>query len=151
MSNTPEERVIQLMETAQLDAVMVFDCYVNVFVKFENGVIMHQGWRINDGEEPNMEEIIRTCMTNISNHLLAIERARDSAPFTLPDPLRRVVEALAESSMVPAEAARKVGCSRSTMSRRIEKIRELTGKDPLDFFQLRELLQGTYSALREVE
>lgn len=57
----------------------------------------------------------------------------------LTDKQREVVHAIAFANMNIAEAARMLGCHRNTMPWHIEKIKEKTGLNPLDFFDLHEL------------
>ena len=51
-----------------------------------------------------------------------------------------IILALADNGMKVGEVARKMYTSRQSIDRHIDKIRELTGKDPLNFYELYDLI-----------
>lgn len=51
-----------------------------------------------------------------------------------------VILALADNGMKVSEVARKLYTSRQSIDRHIERIREITGKNPLNFYDLYDLL-----------
>ena len=51
----------------------------------------------------------------------------------------KVINALAFSSMNVSAAHRTLGCARNNMEWHINRIKELTGLDPRNFFDLHEL------------
>ena len=51
----------------------------------------------------------------------------------------KIILALAESKMNVSEVARRLYMCRGTVDYQINKIRQLTGKDPLNFYDLYEL------------
>lgn len=51
-----------------------------------------------------------------------------------------VILALADNGMKVSEVARKMYTSRQSIDRHIDIIRKLTGKDPLNFYDLYDLL-----------
>lgn len=52
-----------------------------------------------------------------------------------------IILSLADNRMNVSEVARKQYMSRNTVVYNIERIREITGKDPLDFYDLHELVR----------
>ena len=51
-----------------------------------------------------------------------------------------VILALADNGMKVSEVARKLYASRQSIDKHIARIREITGKDPLNFYDLYDLL-----------
>lgn len=54
-----------------------------------------------------------------------------------------IISALAFGNMNIAAAARMIGCHRNTLVWHIEQIRQITGKNPMDFFDLMDLFRAT--------
>lgn len=52
-----------------------------------------------------------------------------------------VILALAECRMNPSDASRMLGIHRNTVIYQIGRIKQLTGKDPLCFYDLHDLVQ----------
>ena len=65
----------------------------------------------------------------------------DSGNRKLTERQCEVIAALAFSGMREAAAGRKLGCSRGNICNQMRKIREKTGKDPRDFFDLHDLYE----------
>ena len=57
----------------------------------------------------------------------------------LTDKQCEIINGLAFSSMNMAETARMIGCARNNVIWHVNAIKEKTGLDPLDFFDLQEL------------
>jgi len=135
-------RVDHLMDTAEFESVIAFDRCAVLLAQLESGEIVMDAACSKTPEEFDPEEAVKCCMISIHSKLTEVVSAQMAEPEEpkLDKTMAEVVVALAESSMIPAEASRKVGCSRSTMSRRIQKIQDTTGKNPLSFFELAQLL-----------
>lgn len=61
-----------------------------------------------------------------------------------------IIIALADNQMNIAEAGRKIFMHRSTVQYHVRKIFEATGKDPLDFYDMCELLPEAERTLQDI-
>ena len=62
--------------------------------------------------------------------------------FVLTDKQREVVLAFADCGMNVSKASKKIFRDRNTVLYHVKRIREATGKDPMNFYDLVELVEG---------
>lgn len=63
--------------------------------------------------------------------------------YVLTDKQREVVLALADCSMSITKTSKKIFRNRNTVLYHIRKVNETTGKDPMNFYDLIELVEAT--------
>ena len=139
MNNAIKETVDHLMDTASYEAVTVFDRCTVVMAELVNGRILLEACASETAEQHDPEAAAEVCMQKLMGRVQMMVEATDR-PFTLTEDQARTLVALAGSGMRKKTAAGDLGISPSGLACRLAKIREKTGRDPDDFFQLCELL-----------
>lgn len=139
-----KQKVGQMMDAAEFDAAVAFDQCAVVMAKLENGTIMVESFIGEDPEAFDRDAAVKACMLKIADRLMAAET---EPVFPLTEEQAKVVVALADNGMKPAEAAKALGCHRNTVHSRIEKIKTATGLDPLSFFGMAKLLLAAKAVL----
>lgn len=140
-NNNINELVNHLLETAEFEPIVVFDRCLVVMAKLENGVILAKAQVADTPEEFNPDQMAEDCLKMIYDDVVAmVSPAPVPAPSPLTEEQAKTIVALAENGMKVTEAAKVLGCARSTMVNRLQKIKEVTDKDPMIFYDLCQLL-----------
>ena len=143
-----KEKVQHLMDTAEYEAISVFDRCIIVVARLENDVMLAESHVFEDCESFSQEKGVEMCLKKIADQVWAMETAE---PIELTEYQARVIAALAENKIVVTDAARQLNFHRNSVVYHIGKIREATGKDPMNFFDLCELLMAANKVLKEAE
>lgn len=134
MSNTEKK---SLMDTAEFEAVVVFDRCAVVMAQLENGAIITDACATESAENFDEAQCVEECMRSICEKVQAMEAA---PAFTLTPEQAKIIISLAEHNLKIADTAKDLGISAGTLSGRIKKIREQTGGDPMNFLDMTQLL-----------
>lgn len=136
------ERANHLMDTAEFESVVVFDRCAVVLAQLESGEIVMEASGSRTAEEFDVEKAVETCMIGLHTRLVEVVSAQMAEPAepTLTKELAQIIVSLAENDLRTTLVADEIGISRPTLGRRLDKIREVTGKNPMSFFDLAQLL-----------
>ena len=144
-----KEKVNHLMETAEFEPVVCFDRCLVLMAQLESGEILLEATASQTAEEFTTEKAVETCMMSLYERLTAVVSAQMAEPAEpiLNEEQAKIIVALADHNLNATEVAKVLGYGRSTMQSRINKIRKDTGKDPLTFYGMAQLLMEARQVL----
>ena len=149
MNSAIKETVDHLMDTASYEAVTVFDRCTVVVAELEDGRIMLEACGSETAEKHDAEAAVEVCLQKLMGRVQMMVEEEEERSFTLTEAQAKTIIAWASHGMRKKSAAGELGITSSSMSGRLETIREKTGRDPEDFFQLCELLAAARDVLVE--
>lgn len=132
--NETKDKALAALEKAQIEAVVTFDQCVVVMALLEDGEIMVESY-VAGSEGLDPEAAAEACLAKMMIRLKERENT-----MGLTEHQADIIITLAESKMNLTEVGRKLTYHRNSLSRHIKKIHEQTGKDPMDFYDMCDLL-----------
>jgi len=140
-----KEKVNGILEAAEIEAVSFFDRCTVMAARLESGEILLAADVVEPMADFVPEESAERCMMQFFDRLMN----REAETGVLTKDQARLIVALSENNLSGTETAKKLGWGRTKLYATMKKIREKTGKDPLEFFGMCELLVMAREVLKE--